>query len=185
MTLYFITGSEHKFQEIKEILQQVEKINFDLKEIQEIDSKKIIEEKLKEALKIKKAEFIVEDSSLYLDCLNGFPGPLIKWLLKTIGNEGIFNLTEKLGNNNAEAKTIIGYARNEKEIYFFEGSLRGKIVYPRGKNGFGWDEIFQPEKSNKTFAEMTLEEKNNFSMRKIATEKLKNFLDSNKIGLSR
>ncbi|MEM4181718.1 MAG: RdgB/HAM1 family non-canonical purine NTP pyrophosphatase [Candidatus Pacearchaeota archaeon] len=181
MTLYFITGNEKKFQEIKEIIPQVEKINFDLREIQEIDSKKIIEEKLKKALKIKRTEFIVEDTSLYLDCLNGFPGPLIKWLLKTIGNEGIFNLTEKLGNNKAEAKTIVGYARNEKEIYLFEGSLRGKIVYSRGKEGFGWDRIFQPENSNKTFAEMTIEEKNKFSMRRIAAEKLKNFLETKKL----
>lgn len=179
MALYFITGSENKFQEIKKIIPNIKQLNLDLKEIQEIDAKKIIEEKLKEALKIKKGEFIVEDTSLYLDCLKGFPGPLIKWLLKSIGNEGIFDLTEKLGDNKAEARTIIGYAKNEKEIYFFEGSLRGEIVFPKGKKGFGWDEIFQPRGTNKTFAEMTIEEKNKFSMRKIAAEKLKEFLKSN------
>ena len=65
---------------------------------------------------------------------------------------------------------------NENEFHFFEGSIKGKIVFPRGKNGFGWDRIFQPSGHNKTFAEMTKEEKFKISMRTVAVNKLKNFL---------
>ena len=177
MTLYFITGNKNKFSEVKAIIPNVEQLDIDLPEIQDIDAKKIIRAKLLEALNYKQAEFIVEDTSLYLECLNGLPGPLIKWFMKTIGNDGLFNIAEKLGNNKAEAKTIIGYAKNPKEIYYFEGSVKGKIVSPRGKLGFGWDPIFQPEGFSKSFAELTPEEKNKISMRRIALNKLKEFLE--------
>lgn len=181
MSLYLITGNKNKFEEVKSMLPSVEQLDIDLPEIQDIDARNIIKAKLLEALKHKKGEFIVEDTSLYLDCLNGLPGPLIKWFLKGIGNEGLANIVKKLGNSKAEAKTIIGYAKNSNEIFFFEGVISGAIVSLRGQAGFGWDPIFQPDNFDKTFAEMTLEEKNSVSMRKIALEKLKEFTAGVKI----
>jgi len=175
MTLYFITGNKGKFEEVKSILGNVEQLDIDLPEIQEIDARKIIKAKLLEALRHRKGEFFVEDTSLYLDCLKGLPGPLIKWFLKTIGNEGLYKITEKLENNKAEAKTIIGYAKGG-EIHFFEGKITGKIVSPRG-TGFGWDPIFQPDGFSKTCGEMTSHEKNKISMRKAALTKLKDYLE--------
>lgn len=177
MKLYFLTGNKNKFEEAKAILRDIEQLDLDLPEIQEIDAKEIIKAKLQEAFNHKKGEFLIEDTSLYLDCLNGLPGPLVKWFLKTIGNEGLFNIAEKLGNLKAEAKTIVGFAKNRDEIYFFEGVVKGEIVSPRGDNGFGWDKIFEPEGFSKTFAEMSLEEKNAISMRRIALNKLKEFLN--------
>lgn len=177
MKLYFLTGNKNKFEEVKAILGEVEQLDIDLSEIQEIDAKEIIKVKLQEAFNHQKGEFLVEDTSLYLDCLHGLPGPLIKWFLKTVGNEGLFNIADKLGNSKAQAKTIIGFAKNNDEIYFFEGEVKGKIVSPRGDNGFGWDKIFEPDSFLKTFAEMSLEEKNAISMRRIALNKLKEFLN--------
>lgn len=155
------------------ILGDVEQLDIDLPEIQEIDAHKIIRAKLEEALKHKKEAFMVEDTSLYFDALSGLPGPLIKWFMKTVGNEGLFKMAEAFGNYGAEAKTIIGYTDGSGDIQFFEGSVRGTIVVPRGETNFGWDPIFQPEGKDKTFAELTAEEKNAFSMRKLAAEKLK------------
>ena len=176
MSLYLITGNKDKFTEVKEILTVVEQLDIDLPEIQHIDAKEVIKAKLLEALNHKEGEFIVEDTSLYIDCLNGLPGPLAKWFLKAIGNDGLFEIVERLGRTGAEAKTIVGYAKSHEEIYYFEGNIKGKIVSPRGNFGFGWDQIFQPEGSRKTFAEMTLEEKNQISMRRIALNHLKEFL---------
>lgn len=176
MKIYFITSNKNKFEEVRAILGDVEQLDIDLPEIQDIDAKNIIRTKLLEALNHKDGEFIVEDTSLYLDCLKGLPGPLIKSFLKTIGNDGLANLTEKLGDNKAEAKTIIGYAKNKDEIEFFEGVIPGKVIIQAGVSGFGWDPIFQPDGFDKTFAEMTAEEKNGVSMRRIAVEKLKKFL---------
>lgn len=181
MVLYFITGNKNKFKEAKSILPFIRQLDIDLPEIQSIDAKEIIKAKLLEALRHKKADFIIEDSSLYLDCFKKeLPGPLIKWFLKAVGNKGLVNMVEKLGNNKAKAKTIVGYAKNSKEIYFFEGLIKGIIVSPRGKFGFGWDFIFQPEGFSKTFAEMNENEKNSVSMRKIALNKFKKFLEIRK-----
>lgn len=175
--LYFITGNKNKFEEVKSILQNVEQLDIDLPEIQETDAHKVIEAKLREAFNHREGEFIVEDTSLYFNCLNGLPGTFIKWFMKSIGNEGLVNLVIKYGNNKAVAKTVIGYAKNAKEIYYFEGEIHGKIVEPRTTSNFGWDPIFLPDGHQKTFAEMDTSEKNEISMRRIATQKLKEFLE--------
>ena len=88
MALYFITGNKGKLVEVQEIISSVEQLDIDLPEIQDIDAQEIIRAKLEEAQKHHQGQFIVEDTSLYLDCLNGLPGPLIKWFMKTIGNDG-------------------------------------------------------------------------------------------------
>lgn len=178
MLKYFITGNKNKLKEVQAIFPYVEQLDIDLPEIQEIDAREVIREKLLEALKHKKeGGFIVEDTSLYFDCLNGLPGPLIKWFMKTIGNDGLFELTEKLGNDRAQAKTIIGYADAKGDIHFFEGVVNGKIVKPEHPTDFGWDPIFMPEGHERSFAEMSREEKNEISMRRIALNKLKEFLE--------
>ncbi len=173
MTLYFITGNKGKLAEVQAVLPDVKALDIDLPEIQSLDAHEIIKAKLGEAQKHQTGEFIVEDNSLYLEGIKGLPGPLIKWFLKTVGNDGLYKMAEAFGNLNAEARVVIGYSNATGEISFFEGSTKGKIVYPRGENGFGWDPIFQPEGYDKTFAELTPEEKNTFSMRRIAIEKLK------------
>jgi non-canonical purine NTP pyrophosphatase (RdgB/HAM1 family) len=177
MALYFVTGNKNKFAEAKSVIPDLEQLDIDLPEIQEIDARAIIEAKLLAALEHHQGGFIVEDTSLYFDCLNGLPGPLIKWFLKTIGNEGLFKLVQGFGNANASAKTMIGYAKSPGDIHYFEGVIEGTIVAPRGETNFGWDPVFQPRGHDRTFAEMTREEKNSMSMRKMAFEKLKEFMD--------
>ena len=178
--IYFITSSKNKFQEVKAMLFNVEQLEIDLPEIQEIDARKIIEAKLKAAFEHHKGAFIVEDTSLYLDCMNGLPGPLVKWFLKTIGNAGLYEITQTFHNTSAQAKTIIGYAKNSDETAFFEGVVEGVIVSPQGDDGFGWDPIFQPDGYKKTFAQMFQEEKNAISMRRVALDKLKKFLETDR-----
>ncbi len=176
MKIYFITSNEGKFKDAKSIIPEIEKMEIDLPEIQEINPKKIIEAKLIEANKQKKGRFIISDASLYLEAIPGLPGPLIKWFEKTIGNLGLFQLAKNMGNFGAYAKVIVGYMDDRDKINYFEGEIKGKIVKPRGSNGFGWDEIFQPNGFKKTFAEMTFEEKNKISHGRIALEKLKEYL---------
>ncbi|MBD3252277.1 non-canonical purine NTP pyrophosphatase [Candidatus Pacearchaeota archaeon] len=177
MEIYFITGNENKFREFQYFIPDLKRLEIDLPEIQSVNPEEIIKEKIKAALVHKKAGIIVEDTSLFLECLKGLPGPLIKWFMETIGLEGIYELAEKHDNFNAQAKVVIGYSDGEN-IKFFEGTVRGKIVKPKVKSDFGWDSIFKPDGFDKSFAEMSNEEKNNISMRKIALEKLRDFLES-------
>ena len=187
MELYFITGNQGKFNEVKEILKdvcEIKQLDIDLPEIQEIDPHKIIKDKLNRALETQinsseKIGFIVEDTSLYLDALNGLPGPLIKWFEKTIENKGIYKIAKSFGNLNAEAKTIVGIALPNQGggVKFFEGSIWGEVCSPQG-TGFGWDPIFKPEGYERCFGKFSKEEKNKISMRKKALEKLKDYLMS-------
>lgn len=177
-SIFFITSNRGKFEEVQALMPFVEQLDIDLPELQEIDARNIIKFKLLEALNYKKgSELIVEDTSLYMECLGGLPGPLAKWFLKTIGNNGLADIAEKFGNRRARAKTIVGYARSPEEVHFFEGMIQGTIVAPRGEFGFGWDSIFQPDGYSKTFAEMTREEKNAVSMRRIALNGLQKFME--------
>lgn len=157
MKLTFITGNKGKFEEAKAIIPDLEQSDIDLVEIQSIDSKEVITHKLHDAKKIVEGNFVVEDNSLYLEALNGLPGPLIKWFLKTVGNDGLYKLAESFNNFNASARVVIGLSKEDGTTEFFEGEIKGKIVKPRGNNGFGWDPIFEIEGTGKTFAEMTIE----------------------------
>lgn len=172
MKIYFITGNKGKFSELHSLIPALHQKDIDLPEIQEIDPHKIIAAKLQEALKHVDGWCIVEDTSLYFDALHGLPGPLIKWFLKTVGTEGLAHLATLLKNPKATAKTVIGFAKNKRDIQFFEGEIAGTIVSPRGTHGFGWDAIFQPLNSQETFAEMGPTKKGRISMRKIAALKL-------------
>lgn len=184
MALYFVTGNAGKFAEVKSVLPNVEQLDIDLPEIQSLDPQEIIRAKLLSALQHGPGEYIVEDTSLYMAALNWeLPGPLIKWFLNGLGNEGIAHVATKLGQADARVATIFGYAKNEQELRFFDGELTGSIVPPRGTNGFGWNPIFEPLGSNKTFGEMTQEEKGAISMRMTALKKLKDFLSSNTTAL--
>ncbi len=165
--------------EVKSIIPEVQSLDLNLPEIQELDAKKIIEEKLKEARKVHSGELFCEDTSLYIECLNGLPGPLIKWFLQALETKGIYELVKNNSNKKVVAKTIVGYT-DGKIIQFFEGETYGTIVEPTAKGGFGWDALFKPDGCSKSFAEMSLEEKNKFSMRRKALEKLKEYLNSPK-----
>lgn len=178
--IYFITGNAGKFKEAKALMPGLEQIDINLLEEQSLDPHEIIARKLEAAEKHSPGRYIVEDTSLYLEGMNGFPGPLVKWLRKSVGNDGMYDLTSRLHNQRATAKTVIGYSDGENPPVFFEGSIDGKIVPPQGVEGFGWDDIFQPDGINETYAEMGDEFKPEFSMRTIAFQKLADYLKTTK-----
>jgi inosine triphosphate pyrophosphatase len=177
MALFFITSSPHKFAEVKALLPTIEQMDMDLPEIQELDAHKIISAKLFEARMTLRhgSALMVEDTSLYIDGMNGLPGPLNKWFLKSIGPEGIYKLAKIFGSA-ARAKTIIGYTDEKGAIQFFEGETHGQIVEPKAKTEFGWDAIFLPEGASKTYAEMSSKEKSNISHRGKALQAMKEAL---------
>ncbi len=181
MALKFITGNDNKFKEIQSMLApiEIEQFNLDLAEIQSLDAHEIIRHKLTEAMKQEQDEFIVEDTSVYLECLNNqLPGPFIKWFLESLQPQGIFELAKSMGNTKAYAVTLLGHASGDN-VEFFEGRNDGEVVAPIGDKDFGWGPIFKPDGSDKTYGQMEREEKYSVSMRAIAAGKLKDFLRNN------
>lgn len=180
---YFITGNKNKFQEFQDILwvDEVQQLDIDLPEIQEIDPHKIITSKVQEALKHHTWPILIEDTSLYFDCLWwSLPWPLIKRFLHEMKNEWLYQLAKKYNNFKAKATVLIWYAKNIDEIEFFEGTIEWIIVEPIHTGDFGRGPIFQPNNYDKSYWAMSQEEKNEISMRRIALNKLKIYKENHK-----
>ena len=186
--LIFATNNENKVSEVKEILQGNFKI-LSLKEAGiEIDIPEpfdTLEENAKEKARViyqlTKQSCFSEDTGLETESLNGEPGvKSARYAGESRSFEkNIDKLLSKLenkSNRNAQFRTVICLIMNGKEKVF-EGIGKGTIIAARrGNSGFGYDPVFIPNGSEKTFAEMSMEEKNRFSHRRKAIEKLIAFL---------
>lgn len=170
--VFFITGNSHKLREVEAILGTMRHVDLDLPELQELEPRKVVIAKAQAALSQGYSPVLIEDTSLSLTALNGLPGPLIKWFLKALGGEGVYQLAASKQNCGAEVRTIFGLALGPQTFIYGEGVVQGEVVSPRG-TGFGWDSIFKPEGSEKTMGEMTPEEKSSFSMRTKALHDLR------------
>ena len=167
----FITGNKGKVREFEQILEvKLDNESLELDEIQSTDVAEVTLHKVRQAYEMLKRPVLVEDTGLYIEDINGFPGALIKFYMRDVGCAGICAYHQL---SHARAETVIGY-HNGDEIQLFKGVIRGSIsTRPLGGNGFGWDTIFIPEGHSRTFAQMTSEEKNAISMRRIALNNLK------------
>jgi len=179
MALTFITGNPGKFSEAEAVLgMKLVQATLDLPELQDIDPFTVMQHKLAAAKAHGLFPCIVEDSSLVLACLeNKLPGPFIKWFEEALGIDGIVTLTEKYGDPRATGSTLVGYLDEEGCAHIFDGFLEGEIVPARGDQDFGYGPIFKPLGSEKTFGEMSREEKYAVSSRGIAFRKLKEHLE--------
>jgi len=186
MAIYLVTGNKNKLREFEQILGfKLNHIDLDLDEIQAVDAEEVVEHKVREAYqkisarggsrqRAGKKSVLVEDTGLYFEAWNGLPGALIKLFGQAVGYRNLPRLLKK--NRRAKAKTVIGYF-DGKNYKNFIGEISGTISKsPKGKTNFGWDIIFIPKGNRRTFAQMTAEEKNKISMRKVALEKLRKFL---------
>lgn len=170
--VFFVTGNRFKLAEVEAVLGQMKHVDLDLPEIQELEPRKVVIAKAQAAILQGYSPVLIEDTSLSLRALNGLPGPLIKWFLKALGGEGVYQLAQTKGDCSAEVRTIFGLALGPQSFVYGEGAVVGRVVSPRG-SGFGWDSIFEPEGSSKTMGEMTPEEKSTFSMRVLALHDLR------------
>lgn len=183
-TLTFVTGNARKLDEVKSILGDSLKNyvlvsqKLDLPELQG-SPEEVSAQKCKLAAQKINGAVMVEDTSLCYNALGGLPGVYIKWFLEGIGLEGLSNILEAYSDKTAYAQCIFSLFKNDgtsSEPLIFVGRCHGKIVPPRGSTKFGWDPVFQPENSEKTFAEMTSEEKNSISHRFKALDSLRDHL---------
>jgi non-canonical purine NTP pyrophosphatase (RdgB/HAM1 family) len=143
----------------------VETAVLDLPEIQSLDYLEVARAKAEEAWRRIGRPLVVEEAGLDLAALNGFPGPLVKWMLKAVGAEGLARAATALGDARATARCVLLYKDEDREAVA-QGSTEGTLVLPgRGAHGFGWDPVFLPQGSHHTFAELTGQEKDTLSHR--------------------
>lgn len=179
--VFFATGNINKFNEARSILSSygiaLGMIKLKGDEIQSDSIQKIAEKSVINAYKFCRTPIFVEDAGLFIDALKGFPGPYAAYVYKTIRNDGILKLMKNENCRKAKFESIISFCdrRTKGKPQSFSGEIQGEITVSErnepDKSGFGFDPIFQPEGSAKTFAEMTIDEKNCYSHRSRAIHK--------------
>jgi XTP/dITP diphosphohydrolase len=194
MKLCLATNNAHKVEELQALLGE----KFQLQTLKEIGCFDDIPEtantfdgnSLQKAMYVWerfKIDCIADDSGLEVDALNGEPGvfsaryagtPSVGEQVNHAKNiEKLLRNLKGIENRAAQFRSVITLLING-ESHFFEGIIRGKITQERhGEKGFGYDPIFMPEGYDRTFAEMTMEEKNPISHRGLAVAKMIEFLN--------
>ncbi len=175
----YITGNKNKLEHFMRYVDfPVDHIDLDLTEIQSLDTNTIVEHKVKEAYEIVKKPVLIEDVSLTFTALGKLPGPLIKWFLESIDTEGLCRLLDNYEDRSAIASVTFALY-DGKTIKLFHGDMHGSIAKSPQGNGFGWTPIFIPKGWTKSYGEMTLQEQKETSMRRLAVEKINNYLKNN------
>lgn len=174
--LVFVTQNKHKLADAQRLLPEcaIEHADFDVPEIQSLDPKEIISHKLSFAYGKIGTPCFVMDSSLSLDCLNGMPGPFIKWWFEhTVGEEKTCNIATLFGERGITWTNMLGYF-DGRDTHYLEETLRGTLPEaPRGTDGYHWDTIFIPEGETETFAEMGFDRKQQYAPTKKLLQRLR------------
>ena len=174
---------------IGEFVQSLDKTNFfpvqnsiDYPEIQASTLEEVVDFGL-DWLKDKvEPPFVIDDAGAFIDSLEDFPGVYSRYIYDTIGVEGVLKQMNDIEDRKATFRCVLGLALADGSKHKFVGECTGHIIGEmRGSGGFGYDPIFIPGGYEKTFAELSLEEKNSISHRGRAMEKLVDFLSNMEI----
>lgn len=172
--MYLVTGNPGKLRELQTIFPDTIKLRakkLDLPEIQSLDSEEIVRDKLDRAFDLIKKPVVVEDVSAALACLNGLPGPFIRYFEDKLGKDALYKLARHADDKHVTICCTMGYFDGQAR-YIVSGEIRGTVTAPRGQNGFGFDFVFVPEGETRTTAEMSPAEKNQISHRALAIKEL-------------
>jgi non-canonical purine NTP pyrophosphatase (RdgB/HAM1 family) len=184
MTLYkysdltFVSGNRDKYIEYKALLgiADLRWSERRLHESQNVSVAALVEEKIRTLeTQMGGTPFFVEHTGLVIEAWRNLPGGLTRVFLDNVGNDGLCRMMRDYTGEDrvAAAIVVIGFRSPDGRVRTFTGESRGQIANePVGSNNFGWDPIFvpkdQPGGTTKTYAEMSLDEKNRCSMRRSA-----------------
>ena len=188
--IIFFSNNKNKYLEIAKLFRDIPIKILSLNNFDKIKSPNENGITFKENAKIKsnfglqtfKKPCFADDSGICIEAMNNNPGIYSKKFLEQNNNpldafNLIFSSVDKTKKNKAFFQTSICLSLKAKERVFFNGIVKGTITQSiKGSGGFGYDPIFIPLGYKKTFAEMTVEEKNLISHRSIAIKKLKKYL---------
>ncbi|UCE29953.1 MAG: XTP/dITP diphosphatase [Candidatus Bathyarchaeota archaeon] len=182
--VFFATGNTHKFNEARHVLAEynvaVALLRVKALEIQDDNIENIAKTSVMEAVERCRLPIFVEDAGLFVDALNGFPGPYSSHVYRTIGTRGILKLMKEVEKRNACFRSVVAFCNSKESPKSFQGGVKGEISQEeRGDQGFGFDPIFLPSDCpDETFAEMTIDKKNEYSHRAQALRKFAKWLKS-------
>ncbi|TFF91190.1 XTP/dITP diphosphatase [Candidatus Thorarchaeota archaeon] len=167
--LTLVTTNEHKLAELRPLFAEYDVVfenkGIEKMEIRDDSVEKIAREAAKHAFEVLRRPVVVDDTGLYIDALSGFPRSYPAFVLETIGRQGVLRLLKGETDRKARFVTGVGYADGER-VSSFTGEMVGEIsLQERGSAGFGYDPIFIPDGFERTYAELTFDEKTAISHR--------------------
>lgn len=186
-TIYFVTGNKHKFAEVKPLIEshlpsyELIQSNEPLQEIQADSLEDVAQFKVNSVKDKISGEYFIEDAGFFVDDqIHGFPGVYSSYVMKTIGWQGILQILGQSSSRNAHFESVIAFVDTARQIHFFKGINEGQVALEgKGSSGFGFDPIFlSNDCPSKTFAELSLDQKNQISHRSRAMQKFLSFLKS-------
>lgn len=185
MKLTMATGNEHKIEELETVLADmditIDQVSSPPHEIDAHDVETVAKTKVRDAATQTDMDtkIVVDDTGLYVDALNGFPGSHASYFIDRCGKKGLLSLMQDKEDRAAYFKTTMAlYYPETDRVVTFSGRCDGRIIRePRGKEGFGYDPVFCPNGHDKTFAEDN-EYKHTVSHRKTALDRLVDHLRS-------
>lgn len=179
MQINLVTSNLGKVKEFNVILGNsiiINHIQKEYKELRSDDPEEITKDAAKRVAEELKKPIVVEDSGLFIEALNDFPGTCSAYIHKRIGLKGILKLMENIDDRTCCYRSAVGYCEPGKAPISFFGEEKGTVAKEvKGNYGFGHDPIFIPENSKEPYGEIDNCE-NLKRFRKIAVEKLKNYL---------
>lgn len=171
--MFFATDNVGKFDEARRVLAEsgvaVGMLRVKGLEVQSDSLEEIACAGVLEAFRRCCLPVVVEDAGLFVDGLNGFPGPYAAYVYKTLGNGGLLKLMEGVVDRRARFESVVAFLGEGSELpVCFRGVVDGVIAEEErcgDGGGFGFDPVFVPDGCGETFSEMGLMMKNRFSHR--------------------
>lgn len=154
-TITYVTGNWAKIESAKQALTplgyEINNIKMDTIEIQSDMIEEVAKYSAKWASEQLKCDVLKNDSGLFVEALNGFPGTYTHYVDDTLGEDGLLKLLDGIENRNAYFKEVLAYCEYGSEPITFIGITKGKIAKEKsGSYGWSWDFIFVPEGEDKT-----------------------------------
>lgn len=183
MKVAFVTTNTHKFKEVQDILKdypiELEHLDMEYEENHDASLEEIARGAAKKLADQLQRPVVVEDTGLFFEAYENFPGALSKFVITTLGYKGIFKLLEG-ESRKVYFKTVAAFCQLGEEPKLFTGIMRGEItedVHNEHVDVMPYDRIFIPEREAVTISDMTMEKKNSLSQRARAFRKFGKYME--------
>jgi XTP/dITP diphosphohydrolase len=183
--IYFASSNSNKYREIEPILGQYgivsHFVEMSIQEIQSESVHRIARAKSTNAFEYLQKPVIIEDDGFYISSLKGFPGQYSSFVYKTLGNQGLLKLMENKTDRKAYFLSVIAY-NDGHTLKMFTGKTQGMLNRLPTDSGWGFDPIFVPKNTIKTYGELSqLNRKSVFSHRHKSVEKFSKWYMKKKV----
>lgn len=186
--IYYVTGNQGKFEQVKGYIEKynpnilLKQFKAEIPEIQTLDQKSIALDKAQKAWILLKKPLIIDDSAIYFEKYNKFPGTLTRYVFEGIGFDGILKLID--AGDKATFLLYLVYVGGPKSFKIFEGKCAGKLIKPKkfsGHKELPYSCLFIPSGSKKTYVQLHgTKEGNKYLYRLKALQKFLKWVEAKK-----